>query len=86
VIGGVITSTLLTLAAVPVIFTYLDDLKHFLIRGAPQKSCHDFLTPLNANEATFRNARFIFYCIIPALTLNFSGQFPCARAAFYLQR
>lgn len=29
VIGGVITSTLLTLVVVPVIFTYLDDLKNF---------------------------------------------------------
>lgn len=32
VIGGVITSTLLTLVVVPVIFTYLDDLKNLMIR------------------------------------------------------
>jgi hydrophobic/amphiphilic exporter-1 (mainly G- bacteria), HAE1 family len=32
VIGGVITSTLLTLVVVPVIFTYLDDFKHFMLR------------------------------------------------------
>ena len=32
VIGGVITSTLLTLVVVPVIFTYLDDLKNFMTR------------------------------------------------------
>jgi HAE1 family hydrophobic/amphiphilic exporter-1 len=32
VIGGVITSTLLTLVVVPVIFTYLDDFKNFLLR------------------------------------------------------
>lgn len=32
VIGGVVTSTLLTLVVVPVIFTYLDDLKNFLLR------------------------------------------------------
>ena len=32
VIGGVITSTLLTLVVVPVIFTYLDDLKNFMMR------------------------------------------------------
>ncbi|MCF4659906.1 efflux RND transporter permease subunit [Acinetobacter baumannii] len=32
VIGGVITSTLLTLVVVPVIFTYLDDLKNFMLR------------------------------------------------------
>ncbi|MCL6695332.1 efflux RND transporter permease subunit [Acinetobacter baumannii] len=31
VIGGVITSTLLTLVVVPVIFTYLDDLKNFML-------------------------------------------------------
>ncbi len=34
VIGGVITSTLLTLVVVPVIFTYLDDLKNFMLRQA----------------------------------------------------
>lgn len=32
VIGGVITSTLLTLVVVPVIFTYLDDFKNFIAR------------------------------------------------------
>ena len=32
VIGGVITSTLLTLVVVPVIFTYLDDFKLFMMR------------------------------------------------------
>ena len=31
VIGGVITSTLLTLVVVPVIFTYLDDFKNFML-------------------------------------------------------
>lgn len=34
VIGGVITSTLLTLVVVPVIFTYLDDFKNFMLRQA----------------------------------------------------
>lgn len=34
VIGGVITSTLLTLVVVPVIFTYLDDFKNFILRQA----------------------------------------------------
>lgn len=32
VIGGVITSTLLTLVVVPVIFSYLDDFKNFMMR------------------------------------------------------
>lgn len=32
VIGGVITSTLLTLIVVPVVFTYLDDLKNFSLK------------------------------------------------------
>ena len=32
IIGGVITSTLLTLVVVPVIFTYLDDFKNFMMR------------------------------------------------------
>ncbi|MFH7408013.1 efflux RND transporter permease subunit [Acinetobacter variabilis] len=34
VIGGIITSTLLTLVVVPVIFTYLDDFKNFMLRQA----------------------------------------------------
>lgn len=34
VIGGGITSTLLTLVVVPVIFTYLDDFKNFMLRQA----------------------------------------------------
>ena len=34
VIGGVLTSTILTLVVVPVIFTYLDDLKNFMMRQA----------------------------------------------------
>ena len=38
VIGGLITSTLLTLIVVPVIFTYLDDFKHFMQRQAKRLS------------------------------------------------
>ncbi len=34
VIGGLITSTLLSLLVVPVVFTYLDDLEHFIKRMA----------------------------------------------------
>jgi HAE1 family hydrophobic/amphiphilic exporter-1 len=33
VIGGVITSSLLTLVVVPVVYCYLDDLAHWLRRG-----------------------------------------------------
>ena len=32
VIGGLITSTVLSLLVVPVVFTYLDDLEHFIVR------------------------------------------------------
>jgi HAE1 family hydrophobic/amphiphilic exporter-1 len=32
IIGGVVTSTLLTLIVVPVVYTYLDDLKQFTFR------------------------------------------------------
>lgn len=32
IIGGVLTSTLLTLVVVPVIYTYLDDLKNWTVR------------------------------------------------------
>ena len=34
VIGGLITSTVLSLLVVPVVFTYLDDLEHFIKRSA----------------------------------------------------
>ena len=33
VIGGLITSTLLSLLVVPAVFTYIDDLEHLLKRG-----------------------------------------------------
>jgi hypothetical protein len=33
VIGGLITSTLLSLLVVPAVFTYIDDLEHWLKRG-----------------------------------------------------
>ena len=35
VIGGLITSTVLSLLVVPVVFTYMDDLEHFIrkLRG-----------------------------------------------------
>ncbi len=33
VIGGLITSTLLNLLVIPVVFTYLDDLAHLIARG-----------------------------------------------------
>ena len=32
VIGGLITSTFLTLLVVPVVHTYIDDLEHFVMR------------------------------------------------------
>jgi multidrug efflux pump subunit AcrB len=34
VIGGLITSTVLSLLVVPVVFTYLDDIEHFIKRMA----------------------------------------------------
>lgn len=37
VIGGLITSTLLTLIVVPVVFTYIDDFQNWLIRFLPQR-------------------------------------------------
>jgi HAE1 family hydrophobic/amphiphilic exporter-1 len=38
VIGGTITSTLLTLVVVPVVYTYLDDLGHYLRKVFRKKS------------------------------------------------
>ena len=37
VIGGLITSTLLTLIVVPVVFTYIDDLQNWLTRFLPKR-------------------------------------------------
>ena len=34
VIGGLITSTLLSLLVVPVVFTYLDDIEHWIAKQA----------------------------------------------------
>ncbi|MGK5018890.1 efflux RND transporter permease subunit [Janthinobacterium lividum] len=40
VIGGLITSTLLSLLVVPVVFTYIDDLEHLLKRGLAKLRSH----------------------------------------------
>ncbi|WP_317202184.1 efflux RND transporter permease subunit [Janthinobacterium sp.] len=40
VIGGLITSTLLSLLVVPAVFTYIDDLEHLLKRGAARLRRH----------------------------------------------
>ncbi|MBG6219194.1 MULTISPECIES: efflux RND transporter permease subunit [unclassified Janthinobacterium] len=40
VIGGLITSTLLSLLVVPVVFTYIDDLEHLLKRGMAKLRSH----------------------------------------------
>jgi predicted RND superfamily exporter protein len=38
VIGGLITSTVLSLLVVPAVFTYMDDLEHFIKRMAGKLS------------------------------------------------
>jgi hypothetical protein len=38
VIGGLITSTVLSLLVVPAVFTYMDDLEHFIRRMAGKVS------------------------------------------------
>ena len=40
VIGGLITSTLLSLLVVPAVFTYIDDLEHLLKRGVAKLRRH----------------------------------------------
>lgn len=54
-IGGVLTSTLLTLVVVPVVFTYLDDLTHWLkrllrIQTTPPATLDDGLTKYLVSE------------------------------------
>jgi len=49
VIGGVVTSSLLTLVVVPVIYCYMDDLARWLRRLA---GLHEAETPLQYNEAS----------------------------------
>jgi hypothetical protein len=41
VIGGLMTSTLLSLLVVPVVFTYIDDLEHVLRRLVQKMRRHD---------------------------------------------
>jgi len=45
VIGGLITSTLLSLLVVPAVFTYIDDLEHFLRRQAARIRKHPAAPP-----------------------------------------
>ena len=49
VIGGLITSTLLSLLVVPAVFTYIDDLEHWfkrtLARLKPMRDAHGLPTP-----------------------------------------
>jgi multidrug efflux pump subunit AcrB len=52
VIGGLITSTLLSLLVVPAVFTYVDDFKNFLWRGVRRVSKHPHDTPAKAGEPT----------------------------------
>jgi multidrug efflux pump subunit AcrB len=48
VIGGLITSTVLSLLVVPVVFTYLDDLEHFIGRMAGKLRRHPKADPHEA--------------------------------------
>jgi hypothetical protein len=51
VIGGLITSTLLSLLVVPAVFTYVDDFKDWLDRGVRRLRRHPTET-VRANEPT----------------------------------
>jgi predicted RND superfamily exporter protein len=46
VIGGLITSTLLSLLVVPAVFTYIDDLEHLLKRGMARLRRHKHVEAL----------------------------------------
>ncbi len=50
VIGGLITSTLLSLLVVPAVFTYVDDLEHWLGRTARRLRRHPHPAPVKAAE------------------------------------
>ena len=54
VIGGLITSTLLSLLVVPAVFTYIDDLERWLVRtlSRSQKRTKNILTALEKREPT----------------------------------
>ena len=53
VIGGLITSTLLSLLVVPAVFTYIDDLEHWFkrIAGKEGGKIHDQATPTSTAKA-----------------------------------
>jgi predicted RND superfamily exporter protein len=40
VVGGLITSTLLTLVVVPVVFTYIDDFQQWIVKRLPKPDHH----------------------------------------------
>jgi len=50
VIGGLITSTLLSLLVVPAVFTYVDDLKNLMWRGVNRARRHPHEAPAKAGE------------------------------------
>ena len=52
VIGGLITSTLLSLLVVPAVYTYIDDLEHWLRRHGRRRRHQDAPAPAAATPAT----------------------------------
>jgi multidrug efflux pump subunit AcrB len=50
IVGGLITSTLLTLLVVPVVFTYIDDFQNWLLRFMPKPQ--NKLQPVTAPSVT----------------------------------
>jgi multidrug efflux pump subunit AcrB len=52
VIGGLITSTLLSLLVVPAVFTYVDDLKNLMNRGVHKLRRHPKGEPVRVSEPT----------------------------------
>jgi predicted RND superfamily exporter protein len=51
VIGGLITSTLLSLLVVPAVFTYVDDIEHWLGRMARKLRRHPRQLPRSEESA-----------------------------------
>ena len=56
VIGGLITSTVLSLLVVPAVFTYIDDIKNWLQRTAKRLRGHEEAPARDEEEARLPSA------------------------------
>ena len=86
VIGGLVTSTLLSLLVVPAVYTYVDDLEALLkrfFRASPEKPTVNRERRAQCSGVNRTGAAFGIFASIAALGLAFAAQSKCtARCEF----